>query len=84
MLIVQKHLQAVTKALTGKEIAPIGELLAKIEHLRTANERLRKAFISIIVETDDADAWLGLDSDVVAKQLDKIIKIAEQALAEDK
>ena len=34
MLIVQKHLQAVTKALMGKESAPIGELLDKINQLQ--------------------------------------------------
>ena len=30
MLIVQKHLQAVTRALLDKEVAPIGELLDEI------------------------------------------------------
>ena len=41
MLIVQKHLQAVTKALTGKEVAPIGELLDRIKQLRAENEKMR-------------------------------------------
>ena len=34
--IVQKYLQAITKALTGKEIASIGELLDKIELLQNS------------------------------------------------
>ena len=34
MLIVQKHLQAVTKALTGKDVASIGELLDSISNLQ--------------------------------------------------
>ena len=42
MLIVQKHLQAVTKALTGKEIAPIGEVLDKIKQLQAENRNLNE------------------------------------------
>ncbi len=43
MLIVQKHLRAVTEALVGKDVAPIGELLDKIKQLQAENKRLRKA-----------------------------------------
>ena len=43
MDIVRKHLQAVTKALTGKEIASIGELLDKIEQLTTLRTQLTAA-----------------------------------------
>jgi DNA modification methylase len=40
MLIVQKHLQAVTEALTGKKVASIGELLDKINSLNNEIKRL--------------------------------------------
>ena len=43
MLIVQKHLQAVTEALLGKESAPIGELLDEIARLQDENARRREA-----------------------------------------
>ena len=39
MLIVQKHLRAVTEALVGKDVAPIGELLDKIKQLQAKNKQ---------------------------------------------
>ena len=45
MLIVQKHLQAVTEKLVGKKAAPIGELLDKIDQLQDENERLKGSCI---------------------------------------
>lgn len=41
MLIVQKHLQALTRALVGKDVAPIGELLAKIKQQAEQNAELQ-------------------------------------------
>lgn len=46
MLIVQKHLQAITKALVGKEVAPIGELLDKIKQLQEAVGLLNSMVLS--------------------------------------
>ena len=42
MLIVQKHLQAVTKALLDKEVASIGELLDEIGRLQ---DRIKELLI---------------------------------------
>ena len=42
MLIIQKHLQAVTKELTGKESAPIGELLDTIIQFQKQAERIKE------------------------------------------
>ena len=58
MLIVQKHLQAVTKALLDKEVASIGELLDKIEQLKTENDSFRK-FIKNVSEQDSGGGPMG-------------------------
>lgn len=41
MLIVQKHLHALTRALVGKDVAPIGELLNKVESLKAQIDALQ-------------------------------------------
>lgn len=43
MTFAQKHLQAVTRALVGKEAVPIGELLSKIDKLNTDKAELLTA-----------------------------------------
>jgi len=47
MLIIQKHLQAVTKELTGKESAPIGELLDTIIQFQKQAERIKELEIAL-------------------------------------
>ena len=48
MLIVEKHLQAVTRALTSNDTAPIGELLDKIAQLQAENRRYREALEGLL------------------------------------
>lgn len=67
MLIVQKHLQAVTKALTGKEVASIGELLGKIEQLQAENERFRKT-LEKLARLGNEPHLGNSDGNVIAQQ----------------
>ena len=95
MLIVQKHLQAITKALTGKEVAPIGVLLDKINKLQAdlaaAKEELETAYDvcaeKIVKLKEQVADWEELEAslcpeDVGFKEL--IVSLKEQVAGKDK
>ncbi len=75
MLIIQKHLQAVTRALVGKEVAPVGELLDKVEALQAENKRLTKR-LDMLVMTNSSFAEDILTTRAANKQLREALEYA--------
>ena len=80
MLIVQKHLQAITEVLTGKKVAPIGELLDKVKELQAERDHYEDLVGEVREEFAEYKRSFRTDADLQAENkniLDANVKCAQ-------